>query len=322
MAARIFLTMAFVLLSWGCSDSNRTPPPMLNPHPADWTLKHSAEFIKNPDGCAACHGSALDPAKSGGPARTSCFACHNHSAGAPCADCHLVQQSLWASGNDLHSASAADVLTNVDHDTAELLTDSCLKCHSSFDYTRGIAHFVTPVNQAGQPAGSWTALNGGDWHATRCEVCHDPYATNPDKLAKYGAVLDGPWKAGYTNVAQLPDAYQTVVSPASGAVSAFTFADQATLAAQATKLCSSCHDPADQGGDPDITLSGVDYGPQGGDSRAYVTSSHQGLGCIDCHATHDFTPADPDATPSCAASACHATSRVGTLPGKVHVNHL
>lgn len=324
MTARIFLTMAFILLSWGCSSSTNSDTAMLNPHPAwaAWDQTHSTEFIKNPDGCATCHGSTSDPLKSGGQARTSCFACHNHSTNAPCADCHLVQQKLWASNEDLHSASTVDVLTNADHNAAELLTDSCLKCHSTFDYPRGVAHFVTPLNQAGQPMGTWTALNSGDWHATKCEVCHDPYATNADKLAKYGSVLDGPWSAGYTNATKLPDAYQTVIAPSTGAVSTFTYADQTTLAVQATKLCNSCHDPADQGGDPNISVGGIDFGPQGGDSRAFVTTSHQGLGCINCHATHDFTPSVPETTPSCAASACHSSSKVGTLPGKVHVNHL
>lgn len=323
MAARIFFTLAVMLLSWGCSNSSSDrQQTLLNQHPANWTLTHSAEFIKSPDGCAACHGSTSDPAMSGGQARTSCFACHNHSTDAPCANCHLVQQKLWASNGDWHSASAADVLTNADHNAAEPLNDNCLKCHSTLDYPLGVAHFVTPLNQAGQPAGTWTALNPGDWHATKCEVCHDPYATNADKLAKYGSVLDGPWKAGYTNVANLPAANQTVINPSTGAVSTFTYGDQTKLAVQATKLCNSCHDPEDQGGDPNISVGGIDFGPQGGDSRAFVTTSHQGLGCIDCHATHDFTPSVPETTQSCAASGCHSSSKLGTLPGKVHVNHL
>ena len=322
MRTSILFATASLLLSWGCSGNSDVKSFQLNPHPSDWTQIHPIAFANNPAGCATCHGSTSDPAKSGGTARISCFSCHNHSAGASCGDCHWVQQKLWASSSDLHSLPAAAVLTNVDHDTAELLTDSCLKCHSSFQYPLGVAHFVTPLDQIGQPAGTWTALNTGDWHATKCEVCHDPTATNPDKLSKYGAVLDGPWQAGYTNATQLPAAYQTVIDPSTGAVSTFTYADQTTLAVQATRLCNSCHDPADQGGSPNITVGNIDYGPQGGDSRAYVTTSHQGLGCIDCHATHDFTPAVPETTPSCAGSACHSINRAGTFPGKVHVNHL
>lgn len=234
----------------------------------------------------------------------------------------MAQQAQWSSPSDLHAASAADVLTNVDHNTNELLINDCIMCHSTFQFPLGVAHFVTPVDQVGQPAGTWTAQNAGDWQATKCEVCHDPTATNPFKLAKYGSVLDGPWNPTYTNVTALPDAYQTVIDPATGAVSTYTYPDQTTLAAQASRLCDSCHDPADQGGDPNIILGGTDFGPQGGDSRAYVTTSHQGLGCVDCHPTHDFTPSAPNTTPSCAGAACHSIDRSGSLPGKVHFNHL
>jgi len=316
MRAPSFVAMTLALVCLGCGSSKT------NPHPANWVKAHPAAFIDNSTSCASCHGSTLDPLLSGGTSGVSCFSCHNHSTNATCADCHASEQQLWASTTDLHAASVADVLTNPDHNTAELLNDNCLKCHATFQMARGIAHFVTPVDQVGQPAGSWAALNSSDWQATRCEVCHDPYSTNIDKLAKFGSVLDGPWGPGYTQIADLPVAYQAVIDASTGNVSVFTFTDQTVLPVQATKLCNSCHDPADQGGDPDVILGGIDYGPQGGDSRAYVTTSHQGLGCITCHPTHDFTPANPDTTPSCAVSGCHATSRVGSLPGKVHVNHL
>ncbi len=322
MASRLFLVMALVLVCLGCDDaaSNKV---MVNPHPdwVTWAQGHSVEYAKNPAGCANCHGSLIDPASAGGSSQISCFSCHNHSTNAPCASCHLAEHDLWASGNNLHALSAADVLTNVDHNTNELLNDNCVKCHSSFQVPLGVAHFVTPVDQAGKPAGTWTALNSTDWQATKCEVCHDPYSTNIDKLAKYGSILDGPWNASYTKISDLATAYQTVIDP-TGAVSTFNYPDQTTLAVQATKLCNSCHDPADEGGDPNIVAGGIDYGPQGGDSRAYVTTSHQGLGCIDCHPTHDFRPVQPETTPSCGASSgCHPI-QAGSLPGKVHVNHL
>lgn len=239
-----------------------------------------------------------------------------HVANAPCTNCHTTEQSQWASSTDLHSASVADVLTNVDHNTAELLTDDCLKCHSTFQYSLGVAHFVTPVNQTGSPAGTWTALNTGDWKATKCEVCHDPSATNKSKLAKYGSWLDGQWSAKYTNVSVLPVAYQKVIDMTSGDTSTYIYPDQTKYAVLATKLCNSCHDPADQGGDPAIIIGGINYGPQGGDSRAYVGTNHQGFGCIDCHTAHTFMPVDPLATTAC--SGCHT----GPKTGKVHINHL
>jgi hypothetical protein len=321
MASRLFLMMAFVLVCLGCNDPGYVQVPQ-NPHPdtATWLPAHPVEYAKDPASCASCHGSTTDPANSGKQYVTGCFSCHNHSPNAACGSCHLVQQKLWASSNNLHALSAADVLTNVDHNTAELLNNNCVKCHSSFQVPLGVAHFVTPVDQIGKPAGTWAVLNSSDWQATKCEVCHDPTSTNIDKLAKYGSVLDGPWAASYTKISDLAAAYQTVIDP-TGAVSTFTYSDQATLAVQATKLCNSCHDPADQGGDPNIIAGGIDYGPQGGDSRAYVTTSHQGMGCIDCHTTHDFTPVLPETTPSCGGVGCHPI-KAGALPGKVHVNHL
>jgi hypothetical protein len=239
-----------------------------------------------------------------------------------CSDCHADKQQEWASPQNFHAASAAAVLTNVNHNTNELLNDNCIKCHSTFQLPLGIGHFVTPLDQVGQPAGTWTALNTGDWQATKCEVCHDLSATNPRLLAKYGSILDGGWSPAYLNAANLPQAYQTVIDPTTGASSTYAFPSQNTQSVQATRLCNSCHDPADQGGDPNIVLGGIDFGPQGGDSRAYVTTSHQGMACVDCHATHDFTPSVPTSAPSCAGAACHSTPRDASFPGKVHINHL
>lgn len=239
-----------------------------------------------------------------------------HVAGTNCGSCHTTELSQWASPQDLHALSAADVLTNVDHNSAELLIDDCLKCHSTFQYQLGVAHFVTPVDQTGAPAGTWTAQNTSDWKATKCEVCHDPTASNKAKLAKYGSILDGQWSAGYTNVSDLPVAYQKLTNLASGDTSTYIYPDQTTLSVQATKLCSSCHDPADQGGDPEIIAGNINYGPQGGDSRAYVAIGHKGFGCIDCHNPHDFTVVDPKTLTAC--NVCHVDSKTG----KVHLNHL
>lgn len=319
MGQRALLALVIGILGLGCSSTGR----VANPHGSfDTTIKtHAQAFSDNPTGCSSCHGPTSNPAQRGGPADMSCSFCHTpdpHSTGASCISCHSIQQNQWSSSSNLHAASAADVLTNPDHNSSELLIDACVKCHSSFQVPLGVAHFVTPLNQVGP----WTALNQGDWQATKCEVCHDPSSTDPCKLAKYGSLLDGPWSAGYTKISDLPSAYQMVIGSA-GAFTQSTYPDQTSLTLRATKLCNSCHDPADQGGDPDIILGGIDYGPQGGDSRAYVTTSHRGLGCIDCHPTHDFTPIRPETKPSsCGGSGCHGIDRSGSLPGAVHVNHL
>lgn len=233
----------------------------------------------------------------------------------------MTLQNLWQSASNKHAASAAAVLTNVDHNTNELLVDSCLKCHSMFQYQLGVAHFVTPLDQVGSPSGTWSALNTSDWQATKCEVCHNLGSGNPMKLAKYGAILDGPFAAGYTDATLLPPASQTVIDPTTGEVTTYTYPNQGLVPVLASRICNSCHDPADQGGDPDITLGGIDYGPQGGDSRAFLTTSHKGLNCVDCHPTRDFTPVVATSS-NCGTGACHGSDRSATLPGKVHVNHL
>jgi len=239
----------------------------------------------------------------------------SHVAGAVCGNCHATEQLQWASSADLHAASGTDCLTNASHNTAELLTDDCLKCHSTFQYPLGVAHFVTPVDQSGHPAGTWTALNTSDWKATKCEVCHDPSSSDSLKLAKYGSVLDGQWSAGYTKISALPAAYQKIIDLTTGDTLTYVYPNQTTVAVQATKLCNSCHDPADQGGDPAMIVGGINYGPQGGDSRAYVATNHQGFGCTDCHKVHDFTHVTPETTPAC--KGCHSVTRTGV----VHINH-
>ncbi|MCL4367596.1 MAG: S-layer homology domain-containing protein, partial [Actinobacteria bacterium] len=252
----------------------------------------------------------------------------NHVAGANCAQCHSTEQAAWVSPPDKHAASATDVLLNTEHNQAEGLppangnpANDCLLCHSPFQAKNfTIGDFVQPLNAGTNnggpllPDGSWSLqAAAGNWQATKCEVCHDPTAGNSKKLAKY----DGD-TGTYQDV--------TTGSPVSHVFSftTKTYADvpvTAGLPAAVTTLCDSCHDPADQGGDDPPTGSEA-YGQQGGDSRAFVTESHAGLGCNDCHRTHDFAPADPSTTPSCKGSSCHDVDRSTQAPGVVHVNHL
>jgi hypothetical protein len=211
-------------------------------------------------------------------------------------------------------------------------------------YAAAVSHFVSPITTAGP----WTTSNAGDWDATGCKVCHNPSATNTYRLAKYGSMLDAtfyvPGKARLDNwypsvgavgyfdptVASsttngMPDVYQYVINPSTGATSGPTFyAYGLTTEAQATKLCLSCHNPDDQGGDPSKKVHGVDYGPQGGDSRSFVTTSHVGLQCITCHQGHTFAPIlQPTKSSLCNRAHCHdglTTPMAG--PGVVHVNHI
>lgn len=238
-----------------------------------------------------------------------------HVAGADCGSCHATQQQQWASRDDLHALSVAAVLTNEEHNTEEQLDNNCLNCHSPFEVPLGVAHFVTPVNRVGSPRGKWTAQNQGDWQATKCEVCHHPGSDDPMMLAKYGSELDGSWHAGYIDLSTLPTAYQKIISLTTGDTATYIYPDQTSLTALSTKLCNSCHDPADEGQAPVVTVNGINLGPQGGDSRVYVSVDHKGFGCIDCHDPHTFLPVNPKTKPTCAG--CHSVKR----KGKVHLNH-
>lgn len=281
-----------------------------------------------------------------------------HVAGMDCAHCHIAEQALWASSSDLHAASAREVLDVTEHNNAEVPKDDCLLCHSMFQavqyhavvdptgtvsgtkiapavygpvddktqtyYSVAVSHFITPATAKGP----WAITNEGDWKATRCEVCHDPASKDLFKLAKYGAWLDSQPKAAYIPLdTGMPVAYNYVLSK--GAYVKSDYARQTVISAHATKLCDSCHDPDDQGGDPAKVIGGVNYGPQGGDSRSYVTASHANLGCIDCHKSHDFTPesaAQAVLDVNCIGYGCHDRStplpKSPSDPGVVHVNHI
>jgi hypothetical protein len=294
---------------------------------------HGPAYVNGAYPCTSCHGANL-LGQGIAPSCTSCHAFpldHLTVAGTACSSCHADIAAEWSSSADLHAASATDVLLNVDHDTNELLVDECLQCHTMFQRPLGIATFVTPIDQVGP----WSLLPGASaWQATKCEVCHDPASSKPAKIAKYGAILDRAFDASYVDLSAAatqqayPDLtwlvapYQYVLGAAGYVQTAIVPGANGAVGLEANKLCSSCHDPDDQGGDPNVVIGTIDYGPQGGDSRAYMTASHGGLTCIDCHPTHDFTPVDPDTKRACGTSGCHDVSRVGTVPGVVHTNHL
>jgi hypothetical protein len=296
---------------------------------------HGPAYVNDSLPCTGCHGANL----KGQGLAPSCAGCHAfpmaHTPGSDCGSCHASVLTEWASvvtSADKHAASAADVLLNVEHDSSELLVDACLNCHSMFQRVAGdtIDQFVTPIDTVvplGQvaPAGTWTLVPGAPaWQATRCEVCHDVTSTAKGKLSKYGALLDAdPAGPSYFDTASLPQPSQSVFDPAHDAYVDTPYLSTTSTGVAAVKLCYTCHDPADQGDDANhAVVAGHDYGPQGGDSRAFVTASHAGLTCVDCHPTHDFTPVDADIRPACATAGCHDASKAGTAPGVVHTNHI
>ncbi len=240
---------------------------------------------------------------------------HPPTAGKSCRNCHTKQFEQWSNPEDLHALPADGVLTDPKHNAEEPLNNSCLKCHSPFEVPLGVGYFVTPVNRVGSPKGKWTVKNQTGWHAVRCEVCHDLATRTPALLAKYGSVLDGPWKDRYIALANLPEAYQKVISLKTGDTETYVYPHQGSLKVLSTKLCNSCHDPRDEGDEPSVSFQDINLGPQGGDSRVYVSVSHKGFGCIDCHKPHTFEPVNPKTKPVCMR--CHSVPQKGS----VHLNH-
>ncbi len=348
-------------------------------------------------GCTICHGGTIAPT-----ADCATVGCHSPSDAYPVAAPHDIVIAEWSSSADLHAASPQMVLGSVDHNSAEVPKDNCLLCHSAFQfyqyngvvdpsgattgsipsanlgavdwpdtttpapffYCCAVSHFVSPMNVTGP----WTISNATDWQATTCSVCHNPAATNQDKLAKFGAILDTTFLVGgaqqdhFTggsvgyfdpSVASsaangMPDSQiqslndsmtvggyiaTTLTLPVTSVAGGCSCHTPTALSLQAEKVCDSCHNAADQGsGDASVTVSTtqtVDFGPQGGDSRAFVLSNHANIPCIDCHQGHTFAaPTWQEAkvlantTPNCS---CHKDQsdvfwRYGI--DVVHTNHL
>ena len=181
-----------------------------------------------------------------------------HVPGADCAGCHGTEHDAWAM--TLHAAGTDQVLLNAEHNTAELLTDECILCHSPFQAAAyHIGDFVQPVDQVGP----WHLVdaNVDAWEATKCEVCHDPTSKASKKLAFYDGAAQ---------------AYVTV--------------------ANSTELCEKCHQP---GTDDSRDLAGsVHEGKQCADCH-FAPGTQMNVdphgACTRCHPSVD-PPNHPDVT--------------------------
>ncbi len=180
-----------------------------------------------------------------------------HVAGANCSTCHTEEHKRWAT--TLHAATPADVLLNAEHDTAELLTDECLTCHTPFQAGKyHIGDFVQPLDQKGP----WKLVdaNVSAWQAIRCEVCHDPTSSAPKMLAFFDA------------------------------------ASQAYMAVpDSTALCEKCHQP---GTDDSRDLKGSVHEGLKCATCHFVKGSEMSLdphqACAQCHPK--VNPKHPDVT--------------------------
>jgi hypothetical protein len=250
--------------------------------------------------CAECHGTALSSGLHSMQEKTEEFLAHFGrrpddeirlseqqviEAVQRCRECHAREYANWLSGG--HSPTYADIFLNEEHNQAEQLTESCLRCHGMF-FEGTISDVVAPLDVQGP----WQLV---DEELTSvptipCMACHHVHAegspaVRPDysdpatiaanreaRSAKVG--FYDRYEKMHFRAADLPPLQ---LSHNGASVQVATDARQ--------RVCIQCHAPNsfhDAGSSDDRTPRGV----------------HEGLSCSSCHATHSN-----DAKDSCAN--CH-----------------
>jgi nitrate reductase cytochrome c-type subunit len=207
--------------------------------------------------------------------------------------CHATQFSQWSASTPYTSAAYGELkghnvtmpqsLTNAAHNSDELLINDCIDCHSPFSARHmdgttptKISELVTPADQTGSPAGTWsltppyaTAVAASDpagfwlpaatsapaptqaaWEGISCRVCHNVNKLDPTTgLPTLAFFNSGP----AVNATASPYAYTAVPTLANGQ-------------SDTTWLCNQCHQPNSD------------------DTREPLSVSvHAGLACTDCH---------------------------------------
>ncbi len=213
-----------------------------------------------------------------------------HVAGADCKSCHAEEHKRWAT--TLHAASVAEVLTNEEHNKAELLTDECITCHSPFQAAKfKIADFVQPVDQKGP----WKTVdkNAQMWEAIKCEVCHDPTSKAPRKLAFYD-----PEKQAYVAVSGDTELCQKCHQSGTddsrdlkGSVheglncATCHFQKGTAMSLDPHEACAQCHPQAGNPKHPDVTKLDTTYKDKESKNDIHFVS------CATCHPNGVPTPA-------------------------------
>lgn len=170
--SRIFrtcLAVATALVFWGCAGKSTDQAPKVNEvgaHPANWIQTHWAEYAKNPDQCATCHGSVKDPAAAGGISKVSCFSCHANGPAHP---------EGWAQGSK-HGRLGAQAAPS---DFAGFA--GCAKCHGD-DLTGGLNPTSCKAchTKAPHPDKPWLGFSASvsthyltdEGNAAMCAKCH------------------------------------------------------------------------------------------------------------------------------------------------------
>jgi formate-dependent nitrite reductase cytochrome c552 subunit len=202
---------------------------------------------------------------------------------ARCADCHAQQAKDWASSG--HAMTCAQSFLNREHNRMEPPMDDCLRCHAMF-FEGTARDLVTPLDTRGP----WRMVHKevGDHRAIPCVVCHQ---VHPEKSLVFPSPSGAPAKLlgdGRSSKAGFYDRRERRFFPAHELPHPKIFdggkrlpvSDDARI-----RICVQCHAPSaahQAGTSDDRTLRGV----------------HEGMSCLDCHATHSL-----DTRASCAQ--CH-----------------
>ena len=183
-----------------------------------------------------------------------------------CRACHPQSFADWQSSR--HGATYARIFLNTQHNQNEQLAADCLRCHGMF-FDGYIEDLITPISTNGPWALKQAAKAGQP--AIPCLACHQVH---------YPA-------AGFQSAQLYVRREQAFLAADLLPIMAITQVDRAVKVSPdpRQRICAQCHAPSafrQLGSRMDRTPSGV----------------HEGLSCLDCHASHSNS-----AKASCAA--CH-----------------
>jgi uncharacterized repeat protein (TIGR01451 family) len=225
-----------------------------------------------------------------------------------CQVCHPQEWNDWSQSG--HAMTLSAQLLNSDHNSSEMLDQTCVKCHSPELGTENVANIVGPLDNKGpwQLIGKYASL--GNAPAISCLACHQPHAVKPagllpgEDFGDESTFYRGVPAPQVTNLTIFDAFAQKFVDPAP--IAPVMNGDQPIPIAQtpSNRLCATCHgtERAESNLFEPTRASEGDNSIGSGDDRT-PTGVHQGIQCVTCHmpgGSHTFNPMN-----SCGQ--CHAT---------------
>lgn len=208
---------------------------------------------------------------------------------AKCAECHAQKaKDLAASG---HAITYAQSFLNREHNRMEAPMDDCLRCHAMF-FEGTSRDLVTPLDTRGPWRMPRPEL--ASHRSILCVSCHqihpERWLSSPSKSAEPAKLVGG----AATSKAGFFDRREHRFFPADRLPQPKIFKDGKPLKLSddaRIRICVQCHAPSaahHAGTSDDRTLRGV----------------HEGMSCLDCHATHSLDTRKSCAQCHPAASSC------------------